>query len=170
MDRQTIARIRRFLPYLALGLGSAAILVGVVLYIQRGAHLELKGSIQKTRTLALPDSSTVVVIDFRFVNSADYPFVVRRVDVLLDPASGEPVEGAIVSEADAAQLFNYYPILGQKFNETLVIRTKIAAHQSLDRMIAARFEMPEDQVRQRKGVRIRVEDVDGAVSEIREGM
>jgi len=167
MANQTLLRIRRFLPYLALGVGGIMILIGVVLYVQRGAHLELKGSIQKVRTLALPDSSTVVVIDFRFLNAADYSFIVRKVDVFLETAGGQTLEGAVVSEADARQLFTYYPLLGQKYNDTLLMRTRIAPHQSLDRMVAVRFEIPEEQVQQRKALRVRVEDVDGAVSEIR---
>ena len=166
MPSQTLARIRRFLPFLGLGLAVVAAMAGALLWVQRGAHLELAGSIQKVRTLALPDSATVAILDFRFVNTADYRFDVRGVEVLLDTADGRTLSGAVVSEYDARQLFSYYPILGQKYNQTLVARTRIAPHQSLDRMIAARFEIPEQQFEQRKGLRVRVEDVDGAVSEI----
>lgn len=167
--RETRAdRIRRFLPFLGVGLAAAGLLVAAVFYIQRGAHPELKGSIQKVRTLGLPDSSTVAVIDFRFVNAADYPFVVRRVDVLLEGADGATLEGSVVSDPDARTLFSYYPLLGPKYNETLLARTRIAPKQSLDRMVAARFEVPEEKFAQRRGLRIRVEDVDGAVSELRE--
>lgn len=169
MRESKAERIRRFLPFLLAGLGAVSLLVVLLFWVQRGAHLELKGRIQKVRTLALPDSSTVVVIDFRFVNTANYPFVVRRVDVLLDGADGRTLEGSVVSEADAESLFRYYPLLGQKYNPSLVVRTRIAARQSLDRMIAARFELREEDVERRKGLRVRVEDVDGAVSEIAEG-
>jgi hypothetical protein len=36
-------------------------------------------------------------------------------------------------------------------------------------MIAAKFDVPEAQLQARKGLSIRIEDVDGAVSEITEG-
>ncbi len=168
--RETRAeRIRRFLPFLGVGLGVVALMVAGAFYIQRGAHPELKGSIQKVRTLALPDSSTVAVMDFRFVNTADYPFVIRRVDVFIETADGATVEGSVVSEADAQRLFNYYPLLGPKYNETLTMRTRVAPKESLDRMIAARFELPEEEFLRRKQLWIRVEEVDGAVSELRQG-
>jgi len=40
--------------------------------------------------------------------------------------------------------------------------------QSLDRMLAVRFEVPEEAVEQRRTLRVRITDVDGAVSEIGE--
>ncbi len=160
---------KEILPYVALGIVVVAILVGVVMYVQRGAHLELKGSIQKVRTLALDEKSSLAVIDFRFVNVADYPFVVRKVDVTLENKKGDKLEGAAVSELDAKRLFEYYPSLGQKYNDTLLMRTKIGPRTSMDRMISARFEIPEVVLQDRKLLRIRVEDVDGAVSEIVEG-
>jgi hypothetical protein len=74
-----------------------------------------------------------------------------------------------VSEVDAARLFEYFPLLGQKYNDSLIARTRLEPHRTLDRMIAAKFEIPEAQLQARKGLRIRIEDVDGAVSEIAEG-
>jgi len=168
MRESKAERIRRFMPFLLIGLAAVSLLTALVFWIQRGAHLELEGRIQKVRTLALPDSSTIVVIDFRFANAANYPFVVRRVDVLLDSAEGRTLEGAVISEPDAVNVFRYYPLLGQKYNPSLTARTRIAPRQSLDRMIAARFELPEEQLARRKSLRVRVEDVDGAVSEISE--
>jgi hypothetical protein len=79
---------------------------------------------------------------------------------------GRTLDGAVVSEMDAKRVFQYYPLLGQKYNDTLLVRTKIAPHQSMDRMVAARFEIPEKQLQDRKQLRIWIEDVDGAVSEI----
>jgi hypothetical protein len=168
MAGKAIERLRRFAPFVALGGGLLALLVAAAFWLQRGAHLELKGSIGKVRTLPLPDGSTVVVIDFRLKNIADYPFVVRRVDVWLDAADGRSLQGAVASEPDAERLFTYYPILGQKYNSTLVARTRFAPKESLDRMVAARFELPEEAVLERRNLRIRVEDVDGAVSELAE--
>lgn len=157
---------KQLLPYVGIGVVAVAALVGVILYIQRGAHLELKGSIQKVRTLATDDASVVVVIDFRFVNPSDYRFVVRKVEVSMEDQQGRVLEGAVASEVDAKRLFDSYPVLGQKYNETLLMRTKVGPRESMDRMVAARFEIPEKLLQQRKQLRIRVEDVDGAVSEI----
>ena len=143
----------------------AAAVLGV-LYWNRGAHLELEGSILKVRTLATDSLNSVVIIDFRFVNSADYPFVVRKVDVSMEEASGTVVYSVPVADVDAGRLFQYYPVLGQKYNPSLMMHNRIAPRQALDRMIAAAFALPEEKVRGRKTVRVRIEDVDGAVSEL----
>ena len=49
---------------------------------------------------------------------------------------------------------------------TLITRTKIAARQSMDRMIAARFEVSEAALQSRRKLTVRIEDVDGPVSEL----
>lgn len=157
---------KQLLPFVGIGIVVVAVVVAVVLYIQRGAHIELKGSIQKVRTLAMDDNSSVAILDFRFVNPSNYGFVVREVKVSLEDKQGRTLDGAVVSEMDAKRIFQYYPMLGQKYNETLLVRTKIGPRQAMDRMVAARFEIPEKLLQDRKQLRIRVEDVDGPVSEI----
>jgi hypothetical protein len=153
-----------------LGVGLAVVAVGVagIMYMNLGSHVELKGSILKVRTQALEDSASVAVIDFRFVNPSNYPFVVKQADVFLETKDGKKLEGTMVSELDARRLFQYYPMLGQKFNDSLMMRNKIGGRQTLDRMIASRFDVPEDVLQNRKRLIIRIEDVDGPVSEIEE--
>lgn len=157
---------KSFGVFLLVGLAAASSMVGVLLYWNRGAHIELKGSILKVRTLATDPSSAVVFADFRFANPADYPFVVRKVEVTMEDSSGQLIEGMGVSDVDAKRLFEYYPTLGQKYNPSLLMNDKIAPRQTLDRMIAAQFKLAEEKVQARKALRIRVEDVDGAVSEL----
>ena len=159
---------KKFLTPLGIGLGIVAIGIAGMFYMQRGSHVELKGSVLKVRTAALDEDSSVAVIDFRFVNPSNYPFVVRTVDVTMEEKNGNVVKSEPVSEADAKQLFQAIPLLGQKFNDSLLMRDKIPAKQAEDRMIAARFSMPAEKLEQRKGFRIRIEDVDGPVSELAE--
>jgi len=153
---------------LVVGLLVVAAGVGSVLYMQRGAHIDLKGSVLKVRTQAMDEKSSVAIIDFRFVNPADYPFVVKEVIVSIEDKDGKTWEGQPVSELDARRLFEYYPQLGQKFNDSLVMRDKIMGRQSMDRMIATRFEVPEATLESRKKLTIRIVDVDGPVAELRE--
>jgi len=153
---------------LAVGLVVVLCAVGGVLYMQRGAHIELSGAILKVRTQAMDENSSIAVVDFRFVNSSDYNFVVREVGVTVEDKDGKTSDGATVSELDARRLFEYYPQLGQKFNDTLIMKSKIPPHQSMDRMIVARFEVPESQLDARKDLTVRVVDVDGPTSELRE--
>jgi hypothetical protein len=60
------------------------------------------------------------------------------------------------------------PLLGQKFNDTLIIKQRIEPHTSVDRMVAARFEAPEAKLEARKRFLIQVEEIDGKVFEVRE--
>ncbi|MBI1787789.1 MAG: hypothetical protein HYR60_09600 [Acidobacteria bacterium] len=151
---------------LGAGLVAVAAAVGAVFYMQRGAHVELKGAILKVRTQAMDESSAVAIVDFRFVNPSNYPFVVREVQVWLEDKDGKRLEGMVVSESDARRLFQYYPLLGQKFNDSLRVRNKVAGRQSMDRMIAARFEIPDEKLQARRRLGVRIEDVDGPVSEL----
>lgn len=75
----------------------------------------------------------------------------------------------MISEVDARRLFDYYPVLGQKFNDSLLIRTKIKPHETMDRMLAARFEVPEKDLQARRQLRIRIEELDGPVVDLVEG-
>ncbi|MDW8131481.1 MAG: hypothetical protein RMI94_13100 [Bryobacterales bacterium] len=161
-----LERLCRFLPFLGAGLAVVAVLVATIVWMQGGAHLRLEGKIGRVRTLALPDASSLLVVDFRVRNEADYPFVVRQVQIFVQTEEGETLEGAVASEIDTSALFQYYPILGPRYNPTLVARTKIEPRQSLDRMLAARFEAEEGRLQSRRGLRIRIEELDGAVSEI----
>ena len=157
---------------LVISFGIAAVLVVAVIagvfYMQRGAHIELQGKILKVRTAPLDENSSIVVLDFRFGNNSDYPFIVRSVTVVLEDNAGARTEGTTVSEIDAQRLFQGIPLLGQKFNPSLIARDRIPAHASEDRMIAARLEVPEAVLEKRKQLTIRIEEVDGALSEIHE--
>ena len=143
-----------------------AIAVVWIFYMQRGAHIEPAGKFLKVRTLALDEGSSLAVIDFRVVNSSDYTVIVREVDVTLEHSNGTASDGTVVSEVDARRLFQYYPVLGQKYNDSLIIRDRIKPHESLDRMIAARFEIPVAQLDARKRLKLRVVDVDGPSGEL----
>lgn len=159
---------RNFLTAFGVGLVVVVIAVAWMFYMQRGAHIEPAGRILKVRTLGLDDNGSVAVVDFRVTNSADYAVVVREVTVTMEAPDGSAVEGATVSEGDARRLFQYYPVLGQKYNDSLIIRDRIKPHATLDRMIAARFEIPVAKLDGRKRLKLSVVDIDGPSGEIDE--
>jgi len=164
-DRPTIMS-KQFLLTFGIGLVAILIAVAFVFYMQRGAHVELKGAILKVRTLGADDTSSLAIVDFRFVNPSDYPFVVRTVDVSATGAGGASYTSSPVSEVDAKRIFEYYPILGQKYNTSLLTRDRIPGRKSEDRMIVARFDIPVAKLDARTNLKIRIEDVDGPVSEL----
>ncbi len=151
-----------------IGLMCVAIAVGAIFYVQRGAHLVLDGKILKVRTAPLDENSSVGIIDFRVSNSSNVTFVVRTATLLLEDPSGNQAEGQSVSDVDAARVFQGIPMLGEKYNSTILMNDKIRPHTTKDRMLAARFEAPESKLDSRKRFILRLEDVDGPVSEISE--
>ena len=149
-----------------MGLVFVVIVVAWVLYMQRGAHIEPTGKILKVRTLSMDDTSSVAVIDFRVSNASDYRVIVKEVTVTLEEPNGKTEAGDSVAEMDAQRLFQYYPILGQKYNDTLKMHDRIEKHETIDRMIAVRFEIPQAQLDARKALKLRVQDVDGPSGEL----
>jgi hypothetical protein len=164
-DRPTILN-KQFLLTFGIGLFVIVLGVAVVFVLQRGAHVELKGAILKVRTLGQDDNSSLAVVDFRFSNPSDVPFVVRSVDVTATGPGGASYASTPVSEVDAKRIFEYYPILGQKYNASLITRDTIPGRHQEDRMIVARFEIPVATLDARTNLKIRIEDVDGPVSEL----
>jgi hypothetical protein len=137
--------------------------LGVALYFNRGSHVVLKGGVQKVRLQPTDEKHTIAVLDFRFVNPSNYPFWVREVMVSVETAKGEIIEGDVASDVDIKRVFDYYKLsLGEKYNDSLVIREKFAAQQSADRMIAATFPLTEADLTGRKRFIIRVREVDSA--------
>jgi hypothetical protein len=159
---------RTFAITFVVGIAVVAIAITGVLVMQRGARIGLTGGILKTRTAVLDENSSIAVIDFRFANPSNVIFVVRTVQVIMEDKDGVKYDGRVVSEMDAQRLFEGMPLLGQKFNQTLRTMEKIAPRSTEDRMVAARFEAPEDRLQGRKRFLLRVEEIDGQISELSE--
>jgi hypothetical protein len=159
---------KNFLIAFGIGIVCIAIAAWWVVHINRGAYIDLPGKVLKVRTAPLDEASAVAVLDFRVSNPADYPFVIRKVTVVMEDNVGAESEGQTVSEVDARQLFQVIPLLGQKFNDTLLMRDSIPPHDSWDRMVAARFEVPESTLEARKRLVVRIEEVDGKVFDLSE--
>ena len=155
---------------IAFGIGLACIAAAIfgIFFIQRGSHMELPGKVLKVRTAPLDENSSVAVLDFRVSNPSDVLFQVRTVTLEMDDTDGKSYLGQVAADTDAKKLFEAIPLLGQKFNDTLLMRDKIAAHTSQDRMVAARFEAPVAKLDARKRFVIHIEEVDGKEFELSE--
>jgi hypothetical protein len=156
---------KNFLVAFGIGLAIIALAVGGIFIMQRGDRMQLPGKILKVRTAPLDDDSSIAVIDFRIANPSDILFEVREVTVEMTDSQGKSYLGQSVSEVDAKRLFEGLPVLGPKFNPTLITRDRIGSHGSADRMIAARFQVPLSLLDIRKRVLVRIEEVDGKVFE-----
>lgn len=140
--------------------------VGSILYSTRHNKVELTGTLLRVRSQVISPDETVVFADIRIMNPSTQQFVVKEVEVFLEENNGAPQPGDVFSETDAQRLFDYYPVLGKKYNSNLMIRQKINSGETIDRMIAARFSATDERIRKRKGLRIVVTDADGAKTEI----
>jgi hypothetical protein len=155
---------------IAFGIGIAVIALAVagVLFMQRGSRLELPGKVLKVRTAPLDEHSSVTVIDFRVTNPSDVLFMVRSVSVEMEDNQGKSYEGSVAADMDIKPLFEGVPLLGQKYNDTLLMRQSIPPHTSTDRMVAARFQAPEEMLQARKRFIVRIEEMDRTSFELSE--
>jgi len=151
--------------FLAIGLAVVGLGLYVLLYSTKGSHLELKGEILKVRVLSLNDKASLVMLDFRATNPSDLRWVIKTVQIIIDPPQGDPIEGAIISKADVDNVFKYEKLLGPKYNDVVSIKDLIPAHKTVDRMAGARFELPESEIDKRKSIRLRIEELDGIIAE-----
>ena len=160
---------KHFWIFFLLGLG----VVGGGLYMllegTKSAHLELTGNIIKVRVLPLGPRAALVVADFRVTNPSAIPFVVASVEVLLDPASGDTRSGSVVSKQQMSVVFQGQKLIGPKYNDILGMQDRVPPAQTIDRMVAARFEVPAAVVESRQALRVRIEEIDGVSAELRDG-
>jgi len=155
---------------IAFGIGIVCIAIAVagIFYMQRGAHVDVHGKFLKVRTAPIDDNNSLAVVDFRIENPSDYGFKVRTVTVIMEDAGGNPDEGQTASDSAARQAIEGIPTLGVKYNDSLIMNDTIPPKGTWDRMIASSFKMPESKLQSRKRFVVKIEEVDGKISEISE--
>ena len=160
---------REFLVFLGIGLAIVAVLLAVTFVGTRGSHLSLEGKILKVRTMPTDERNCIVVIDFRATNTASRtPFVVKDAEVSVTTADGKQVQAMTIARRDIDRIFQAYKLIGPKYNQTLIMRDKIAGGETIDRMIAAAVPLPESDVQKRKDLSVTFIELDGATSTISE--
>ncbi|MCC6295024.1 MAG: hypothetical protein IT164_20395 [Bryobacterales bacterium] len=155
--------------FAAIGLLIAAAAAGAIFYFNRGSQIRIEGSMKKVRMQKLYENSTLLVFDFRFSNPANFPFVVAEVTSECTLADGRKLEGELVTDADAKPIFAFHALtLGDKYNESLIRKSRVAPKTTEDRMIAMVYRTEPEPLEKRSGCVLRIRDVDGAVSTIAE--
>ena len=154
-----------FAKAFAIGLATVVVVVGAVLFMQRGAHLDLPGYM-RVRTIATSENESLALVDLHLTNPSDYAFEVRNVTVTLETTHGDATQ-TIVSRIDALRLFDSMPHAGP-FHPTLYTNFPIPPHTTADYTIAASFSMPEYMLKDRQRFVVKIEEVNGKVVELRE--
>jgi hypothetical protein len=155
----------------AFGIAFGAALVVIVILVwsgfsaTKGNHLAPVGVIGKVRTQQVTDNVTFMVLDFNMKNDSDRNMIVHSITGTVVTPDGE-VDGSAVAASDLVEAFHQYPLLGEQYNPVLKERDVLAAHQSLDRMVGIRFDIPLDKVENRRRVVLKIEDVTGPVLEL----
>jgi hypothetical protein len=157
---------KQFWIFLLAGLGVVGAGIFFLLVGTKSAHVDLEGKVLKVRILSLGQRASFVVVDFRVTNPSDVPFVVQTAAIEVEPRTGEKITGMLSSKSQIDQVFQSLKLVGPKYNDMLGMRDKIDPHKTVDRMVAARVELSEAQIDSRRSLRIRVEEVDGAVAEL----
>jgi len=159
---------RNLLIGFGVGLVVVIVLILGTLVTTKGGHLTLEGKVMKVRTMATDDKNSIAIVDFRVHNAAGIPFMSREAKVIVTKADGTTVEGQTTAKADLDRVFDYYKILGPKYNPVLIQRDRVKAGETMDRMVAALIELPESELEQRKNLTVRLFDVDGPTFDISE--
>jgi hypothetical protein len=161
---------KQFLIMFGVGILLVTGAVFGILSSNKGSHLVLKGKILKTRTGALSDRDSILILDLRLENPSDVPFVVRQVEVSIDKPDGSTAQAAMISKMDLHQLFQFNRFLGDQYNDSLSIKDKVPPHASVDRMIAARFDVPIKDLEGSKQMHLSIQDLDGALFEMNQSV
>ncbi|MBX9601529.1 MAG: hypothetical protein K2X35_11005 [Bryobacteraceae bacterium] len=158
--------------FILIGAAAVALAVGLIFYSTADAHLELRGEILQTRVLPLEESSVLAVLDFRATNPSRLRYVVQQVSARVQKEDGQWVDGITISRTDMNRVFEVQSQVGAKHNEMLVLKDGIAPGATVDRMAAARFPLPEAEFEKRRGLVLRVQEIDARgeteVSELKE--
>ncbi|MDZ4800395.1 MAG: hypothetical protein SGI92_19735 [Bryobacteraceae bacterium] len=142
--------------------------VGAILFSTRHNKVEVKGQVLKVRSHQLSADRTVVLMDVRLENPSTQQFMVKDVEVYVDGSDGKPTQADIFSDVDGQRVIDYYPVLGKKYNPSLIRRDKIASGKTVDRTLLINVPISDVQFAARKGLRIVVQDADGPKSEFSE--
>jgi hypothetical protein len=157
---------KQFAIFFGAGVLVIAIAIALILSSTKGSHLVLNGKIMKVRTGPLSENDSVAVVDMRLENPSNLAFVVRQVEVTLEKKDGSMVDGLVVAKGDLKQMFQYNRFLGDQYNDSLTIKDQVPPHATVDRMVAARFDVTNSDLESAKAIHISIQDMDGPLFEI----
>ena len=154
-----------FVITFVIGLAVIALAVAGILYMQRGAHMELTGAMT-VRVHATDENTALALIQIHIANPADYGFQVNNVTVTLETNAGA-FPTTVISQVDTKRLAEAMPELGP-FHPTLYTRYVIPARSTGDYTILAQYSAPERILNDRKRFVVRIEEINGKAAEFSE--
>ena len=154
--------------FVLAGLAGACVLVWGALRISDWKTAQLEGRITQVRTLGMDQQSSVAIVDIEAVNPSDTQMMIGDRALTVMDERGIRSQGKVISAPDLKGLFQYFPGLGGIDNEPLLNRVRVQPGEYVFGMVAARFEIPKHALDLRQELIVRLVDIDGSVSEIRQ--
>jgi hypothetical protein len=155
----------QFLSAFAIGLVAVAVVVAGIMYMQRGAHMELTGAMT-VRVHGTDENTALALIDLHIANPADYGFQIGNVTVTLETNAGQ-FPTTVISRVDSQRLADAMPELGP-FHPTLYTKYVIPARTTGDYTLLAQYSAPERILNDRKRFVVRIEEINGKTVELSE--
>ena len=155
----------KFYQFALSGLAGALALTGLFYFLAYDQAARIDGTITNVRTLAMDQHASVAIVDFEGANGSDILFVVDDREIIVVDENGFRHEGSTISARDLEGLFQYFTLLGEMKNEPFLSSTKLEPGDTVEGVVAARFEISKDQIDARRELILRLSDVDGGVSE-----
>ncbi len=150
--------------------GGRALLAAMLLFLILagcGRYMKLDGVITRVRVVETGSGRNVLVAEFDITNTASVPYIVREAELEIPDDSG-PLLGAAVAVRDAQTLCRHMASLNQDCAQPLTPRERIAPGASVRRLVAASFPKTARELEQRKGLLLRIRELDRMQTEIRE--
>jgi hypothetical protein len=155
----------QFVKALTIGIAIVVVAVGAILFMQRGAHMNLTGPMT-VRIHATDKDTALAIIDVHLTNAADYGFQVSDVTATLETKAGDSTS-RIVSNVDAKRLVEAMPELGP-FHPTLYTKYVIPPHSTGDYTLLAQFSLPDRMLADRQRFVVRIQEINGKTAELLE--
>ena len=156
----------RFPPLLGwslAGVGAMALLAAAGYWLNRGSQARLEVQWLKVRTLATGPDTSLAVFDLRIHNPSRVLFQVKDVEVAVVDAAGGRQEGLVAAQTDLDRVLGYYPAEGPRYTPVLKFRERIRGGETVDRTVAASFNLPEQALDARQRFEVRIQDADGEI-------
>ena len=155
----------QFFQAFVIGIVVVAVAVGVILFMQRGAHMELNGAMS-VAVHATDENTSLAVFTLNITNPADYGFEVSNITVTLETSKGE-FPTTTIGKADAERLAAAMPEFGP-FHQTLYTKYEIPPHSTGTYTVLAQYSAPEKILNDRKRFVLRIQEINGKVAEFDE--
>jgi hypothetical protein len=157
---------RTFAMSLGIGAVFIAVVAAFVVYGNRSSFLVPTGRILQVRTAPMTDDSSILLIDFEATNPSGREMRIRYITVAIHTPDGASPDNMAIAGTDLPMLFRAHPELGRLDHPYAHEREVIGPGQTVDQIIAVRYDLSESDLKKRKDLQLVVEDVTGPKLEL----